>query len=333
MKIRTLVLFLVAVSMLVAGCDMKVRMNLNSKILEPHEQELTYAYGTDAVLLDPAVVTDEESFKVARNLYETLVKFGETDMTIHSSLLERPSFNLSFLAMTLTRRPFGDPKIREAISYAINREAIVTRSFNSQAILAKNPMQPTSFAYNEDTKAYVYDVEKAKQLLGASTYDGSIIELWTMDTPRPYMPDGMAAAKQIQKDLQAIGFNTKIITHDWKTYLEKTTNGEAQLFILGGTSDNGDPDNLLSLFFDKTGALNKTRLDDKKIQNWLKLARETTNQTERKEYYDQIQQRLRELIPLVPLVHSTPVVGVSEAVQNYVPHPTGSDDFLTVSKE
>lgn len=154
-----------------------------------------------------------------------------------------------------------------------------------------------------------------------------------LDTPRPYMSDGMAAAKQIQQDLQAIGFHTKIITNDWKTYLEKTTNGEAQLFILGGTSDNGDPDNQLSLFFDKTGALNKTRLDDKKIQNWLKLARETTDQTGRKEYSDQIQQRLRELIPLVPLVHSTPVVGVSEAVQNYVPHPTGSDDFLTVSKE
>ena len=145
------------------------------------------------------------------------------------------------------------------------------------------------------------------------------------------MPDGAKVAEVIQKYLEEIGMKTKIVTYEWATYLEKTGNGEAQFFLLGGTSDNGDPDNLLSLFFDENGSLNNTQVDDADIQAWLKAARETTDEDERIEYYTKVQNRLREIIPLVPLVHSTPIIGVSKKVQNYIPHPTESDDLSGVS--
>lgn len=247
------------------------------------------------------------------------------------SLVERPSFNVGFLGMTLTQEPFGDKKIREAVSYAIDREAIVASYFEGRGEVATNPMQPSALGYAENIKPYVYDKEKATQLLKESSYGGEEIELWTMPIPRPYMPDGAKVAEVIQKNLTDIGMKTKIITYEWPTYLEKTTNGEAQFFILGGTSDNGDPDNLLSLFFDKHGSLNKTRLDDKDIQGWLKEARETTHEEDRIVLYKKIQQRLREVMPLIPIVHATPILGVAERVGNYIPHPTESDDLKHVT--
>lgn len=248
-----------------------------------------------------------------------------------AQLYERPSFNIGFLGMTLTQEPFGDVKIREAVSYAIDRESIVASYFEGRGEVAKNPMQPNALGYNQDTAPYVYDPAKAKQLLADSSYDGAEIELWTMPIPRPYMPDGAKVAEVIQKNLEDIGMKTKVITYEWPTYLEKTTNGEAQFFILGGTSDNGDPDNLLSLFFDKQGSLNKTRLDDKDIQGWLKEARETTDEALRIELYEKIQQRLREVMLLIPIVHATPILGVGERVENYIPHPTESDDLSGVT--
>lgn len=248
-------------------------------------------------------------------------------------LVERPSFNIGFLGMTLTQKPFGDVKIREAISYAIDREGIISSYFEGRGEVAKNPMQPTALGYAQEIGPYVYDEEKAKQLLNESSYNGEEIELWTMPIPRPYMPDGAKVAEVIQKNLSDIGMKTKIITYEWPTYLEKTTNGEAQLFILGGTSDNGDPDNLLSLFFDKHGSLNKTRLDDQDIQDWLKKARETTDEAQRIALYEKIQQRLREIIPLIPIVHATPILGVGEHVENYIAHPTESDNLAEVIVE
>lgn len=311
----------------------------------------------DAIYLDKNENYWREGFpKVAQVIYKTLpdnsarinsLVAGEIDIADGLSpndggrlesesgvaLYERPSFNVGYFAMTLTQKPFDDVKIREAVSYAIDREAIVASYFEGRGEVAKNPLQPTSLGYADDVESYVYDPEKAKQLLLESTYDGTEIELWAMPIPRPYMPDGAKVAEVIQKNLEDIGIKTKIMTFEWPTYLEKTSNGEAQFFILGGTSDNGDPDNLLSLFFDKNGSLNNSQLDDAEIQGWLKQGRETVDEAERIELYSKIQHRLRALIPVIPLVHATPILGVAERVEGYIPHPTESDDLSGVTVE
>lgn len=245
-------------------------------------------------------------------------------------LLKRPSFNVGYLGMTMTQKPLNDSKIRQAVSLAIDRQAIVSSFFEGLATEAKNPLQPTSLGYNENTEPYTFDVEKAKGLLKESSYDGKVVELWAMPVPRPYMPDGQKVAEAIQKNLETIGMKTKIVTYEWATYLDKTRKGEAQLFLLGGTSDNGDPDNLLSLFFDESGSLNNSQLNDVKIQNWLAEARSTTDETKREEIYGEIQNRLREIVPVLPLVHSTPIVGARSNVENYKPHPTEADDLKSV---
>ena len=139
-------------------------------------------------------------------------------------LVERPSFNVGYFGMTLTQKPFDDIKVREAVSYAIDREEIVESYFGGRAILAKNPLQPTAIGYYEDTKPYEYNPEKAKSLLAESSYDGSVVALWAMPIPRPYMPDGAKVAEVIQKYLEEIGMKTKIVTYEWATYLEKTGN-------------------------------------------------------------------------------------------------------------
>lgn len=246
-------------------------------------------------------------------------------------LLKRPSFNVGYLGMTMIQKPFDDKKVREAVSMAVDRQAIVNSFFEGFATEAKNPLQPTALGYNENTQPYQFDVEKAKSLLKESSYDGKEVELWAMPVPRPYMPDGQKVAEAIQKNLETIGMKTKIVTYEWATYLEKTRKGEAQLFLLGGTSDNGDPDNLLSLFFYDSGALNNSQLHDEKIQKWLAEVRSTTDRTKREQIYADIQNRLRDIIPVLPLVHSTPIVGARSNVENYHPHPTEADDLKNVT--
>src|SRR5690606_1049011 len=113
-------------------------------------------------------------------------------------LFERPSMNVGYLGLTTTREPFDDPKVRQAMNHAIDRQAIVDAFFEGRGEVAKNPMPPVISGYNDDIEGYEYDPEKAKALLEeAGLGDGFEMELWAMPVPRPYMPDGQKVAEAI----------------------------------------------------------------------------------------------------------------------------------------
>ena len=67
--------------------------------------------------------------------------------------------------MTVTRPPFDKKEVRQAINYAIDKQAIVDSFFEGRAEIAKNPMPPSISGYNDEIEGYAYDPEKAKELL------------------------------------------------------------------------------------------------------------------------------------------------------------------------
>ncbi|MCL4425518.1 MAG: ABC transporter substrate-binding protein [Firmicutes bacterium] len=85
-------------------------------------------------------------------------------------LLTAPGMNINYLGIRTDKKPFDDPRIRQAISMAINREAIVKSLYQDKAILANGPLPPNLFGYYKDLKPYSYDPEKAKALLKEAGY-------------------------------------------------------------------------------------------------------------------------------------------------------------------
>lgn len=247
-------------------------------------------------------------------------------------LVERPSMNIGYLGMTATRGPFGDKNVRQAVNYAIDKQAIVDAFFQGYASVAVNPMPPSISGYNEDIKGYEFNPEKAKELLAASSYNGEELELWAMPVARPYMPDGQKVAEAIQKNLADVGMNTKIVTYEWATYLDKAKNGEADLFLLGWTGDNGDADNFLYTLLDKDniGSNNYTYFENEEVHNLLIAAQSEVDENKRNELYKQAQVILHDEAPWAPLAHSTPLLGALSDVKGYIPHPTGSESLEKV---
>ena len=80
-------------------------------------------------------------------------------------LFERPSMNVGYLGLTVTRPPFDKKEVRQAINYAIDKQSIIDSFFEGRANIAKNPMPPSISGYNEDVEGYEYNPEKAKELL------------------------------------------------------------------------------------------------------------------------------------------------------------------------
>lgn len=269
-------------------------------------------------LMDGLNNSDEASVKANANL----------------QVIERPSMNVGYLGFTVTRKPFDNKLVRQALNMAIDKKSIIASFYGGQAIPAKNPMPPSIEGYNNSVQEYPYDLEKAKALLKQAGYEkGFKMDLWAMPVARPYMPEAQKVAEVIQESFSKIGVTAKIQTVDWATYLEKATKGEFDAFMLGWTGDNGDADNFIYTLLDKDsiGSNNYAYYSNDKLHDILIQAQTESDQTKRNDLYKQAQEIIHEDAPWVPLVHSTPLIAAGKDVTGYLPHPTGSEVLTNVS--
>lgn len=101
----------------------------------------------------------------------------------------------------MTKPPFDNVKVRQALSFAVNKQAIMDAVYQGTGQIAKNPIPPTMWSYNDEIKDYEYNPEKAKQLLKEAGFEkGFSTELWAMPVSRPYNPNARRMAEMIQAD-------------------------------------------------------------------------------------------------------------------------------------
>ncbi|MEJ7819953.1 MAG: ABC transporter substrate-binding protein [Rubrobacteraceae bacterium] len=247
----------------------------------------------------------------------------------------RPPLTIGYLAMNNTKKPFDDPKVRQAINYAIDMEKITEGFFGDTGQVASTYMPPTVPFFNDSIEPYGYDPEKAKQLLKDAGQENLETELWYMPIPRPYMPDGKGIAQVMQSDLEKVGVKVKLQTYEWGSYLDKTGRGEHPMALLGWTGDNGDPDNFLNVLLSsttatKTDALNIAYYKNDEVDKLLKDAQTTIDDAERKDLYFQAQEILVEDAPWAPIAYAKVPVGLKQEVSGYQPSPTGGESFNNI---
>ncbi|PYZ97070.1 ABC transporter substrate-binding protein [Alteribacter lacisalsi] len=254
---------------------------------------------------------------------------GEDGMTV----FERATNNIGYLGFNMEKEPFDDVLVRQALNHAVDKEALIETLFAGLAEPAKNIIPPDYLGYNDNVDEYEYDPERAMELLEEAGYaDGLEFDLWTMPVARPYMPDPQRAAEVLQENFNEVGVTANIHTEEWATYLERTEQGEQDLFMLGWSGTNGDPDyfygNLLHGSAIPGG--NRTFYRSDEADDLFNRGKVSIDDDERDEIYQEAAQVVHEDAPMIPLVHSIPVLAGSERVQNYVPHPSTSESLHEV---
>jgi dipeptide transport system substrate-binding protein len=249
-------------------------------------------------------------------------------------LLHEEGQNVGYLGFNVERKPLGDKRVRQALALAINKPAIIDAIFLSSGSLAKTVLPPTEWGSARDLSPYAFDPAAAKQLLAETGYpEGFSITLWAMPVSRPYNPNARRMAELIQADWAAVGVKAEIVSYEWAAYLKKTQEGEQDAFLLGGTSNNGDPDDLLTNHLSCAGAAagsNRTRWCFKPYDELLDQARRIADQSERKALYVKAQEIVHAEVPLLPLAHSLVYMPVRTEVRGYVLDPFGRQNFATV---
>ena len=243
----------------------------------------------------------------------------------------QPGMNIGYLGFNHKKDLWKNINLRKAIAHAINRKAIVDNIYQGMGDVAKNCIPPTMWSYNKDVPGYDYNVEKAKKYLADAGYaDGKglpEITLWSMPVPRPYNPEGLKVGVAMIGDLSKIGINSRIVSYDWGTYLKRQREQpqDMDLFQLGWTGDNGDPDNFLAVLFDGIASpAVRTQWHNETYHKLMEDGRQTIDQNKRAEIYRKAQTLMYEECPVIPIAHSMVMWPGLKKVMNFKLHPTGS---------
>lgn len=248
-------------------------------------------------------------------------------------VFERATNNFGYLGFNTDKEPFNDPLVRKAMHHAVDKEALIDLLYAGLAEPAKNPLPPSYLGYNDSIEPYEYDPEKAKELLAEAGYeDGFEFDLWAMPVARPYMPDPERAAEVLQANFADIGLTANIVTMEWATYLDEITTGKQDVFMLGWSGTNGDADYFLGTLLSSPSIPdpNNTFYSNERVDELLAQARVTVDDEERGKLWEEALALIHEDSPMIPLVHSIPVLAGSERVQNYVPHLSTSEPLTFV---
>ncbi|MGQ0662774.1 MAG: ABC transporter substrate-binding protein [Pseudomonadota bacterium] len=249
-------------------------------------------------------------------------------------LLEQEGMNVGYWAFNTQKKPFDDKRVRQALNYAVNKQAIIEAVFLGAGKPATNPIPPVIWSYNKSVKDYPYDPERAKKLLAEAGYpSGFETDLWAMPVQRPYNPNARRMAELIQADLAKVGVKAKIVTFEWGEYLKRSKDGEHQTLLLGWTGDNGDPDNFLHTLLGCDAAkdgTNRARWCFKPFDDVVNEAKRTPDLAKRTALYEKAQEIFKEEAPWFTIAHSVQFKPMRKEVVDFKLSPFGAHVFYGV---
>ncbi|WP_274423793.1 ABC transporter substrate-binding protein [Chelativorans sp. YIM 93263] len=246
------------------------------------------------------------------------------------TLMQQEGLNVGYLAYNTQQEPFDQKEVRKALNMAINKEAIIEAVFQGSGQIAKNPIPPTMWSYNDAVEDDPYDPDAAREMLEEAGVTDLSMRVWAMPVQRPYNPNARRMAELIQEDFSNVGVDVEIVSYEWGEYLERSKEEDRDgAVLLGWTGDNGDPDNFLAVLLgcDAVGGANRAQWCNEEFNDLVQEAKTLQSQEERAELYEQAQVIFKEEAPWATIAHSTVFMPMRNEVEGYKMDPLGGHAF------
>ncbi len=250
------------------------------------------------------------------------------------TLLEKSGLNVGYLAINVTKRPFDNVLVRQALNHALNRDSYINAVYLNHAQIAHTPLPPASWGHNDQVQKYDYNIDKAKALLKkAGLTSGFETDLWILPVSRPYIPSSRRLGEMMQRDLAKVGIRVNLVTYDWGTYLDKLSKGEHVLAQIGWIGDTPDPDNFLYTLLScdaVKGGSNNTKWCHVPYDDLVNKAKISTDTQERTQLYKEAQMIFSQQVPWVPLAYAKVYRAIRKNISGYQIDPLGRAVFTYV---
>ncbi|WP_406651344.1 ABC transporter substrate-binding protein (plasmid) [Aliisedimentitalea scapharcae] len=264
---------------------------------------------------------------------DLVINYPETDFdrirATGAQGFSAPTARLYFYTVNATSGPMVNPLIRQAVSYAIDRQGIVQAALSGVGGVPAGTIYPKGTVWAADLPA-TYDPTKAEALLteaGAvkegSTWmlEGAPLEIDIVTySSRAALPP---TAELTQAFLAAIGVKANITVGEWGASNDAIVAGEADLFLQAWvTTPQGDPGAVLETLLKSDGGSNSGSFANTRLDELLDQGRLTFEHEKRKAIYDEVQEIIASEAALIPVFHvSQTNVGVA-GLTGYQVHPT-----------
>jgi ABC-type transport system substrate-binding protein len=237
---------------------------------------------------------------------------------------EFPANVMSHISMRTDQKPFSDPRVRQAISLAIDRKGLIDTIFEGVGVM--NPPVPAALKewtvpfdqLGEGGKYYKYDPAEAKRLLAAAGYPNGFPGTICFTTYGSTVL--MDAMQLVQKHLKDVGIDAKVDQKEYGAYISTCFYGNFPSMTYGPQTPFLEPDNFLFGQYYPGELKNQSHSNDPVVADMLVRQRRTFDVAKRREVIVEIQRHLAKQQYYVQMPSAVYVAVWEGAVKNYGPN-------------
>ncbi len=245
-----------------------------------------------------------------------------------------PSSGYVYLGYNLRHPLFGDKRIRQAITAAVNKDELIHGVLFGLGQRAVGPIVPGRWAYNPAVKEIGYDPKHAAELLAQAGWNAKNSDGILTKDGKPFQftiltnqgnQQRLLTAQIVQQRLKQIGIDVKIRVVEWATFLKEFVDkGNFEVILLGWNTSQ-DPDMYDVWHSSKTnpGELNFIGYKNPEVDRLLVEGRGTFDLEKRKRAYFRIQEILADELPYTFLYVPDSLPTVSARIRGIQPAPAG----------
>lgn len=237
-----------------------------------------------------------------------------------------------FMEFNVTKSPFDDITVRQAMNYAINKEDVLQTGLDGLGEIAYGPLPPSIWGYWEGIEDYApsYNPDKALELLSQAGWTKNSDGLLEKDG-QPFMftlltmatDTWSKSAQVVQAQLKQLGITMEIQTFEFATLLEKMKAGEHQAGFMGYTYTSPD---ILYVWFHSSNigsGLTLSHHKDDELDKMIEESRSESDEDKRLQLYQDIQKYIVDKALWVPLWINYNYIGLQKRIANARVHPEG----------
>lgn len=227
--------------------------------------------------------------------------------------------------------PLNNVNIRKALTYAINRQAIIDNITQTEEIPATAIIPPTMFPENETGYFKDNDIEQAKAFLQKGLEEMGLKDVSELP-PISLSYNTLESHQKIAQAVQdmwskTLGVEVVLDNQEWAVYLEKLNSKDYQIGRHGWSADFNDPINFLEMFRTADIGNNRTGWENKEYKNLLDQSQKETDPAKRTEILRQAEAIFMEELPVAPIYFNTTSWVQNDSLKDVVVSGLGDAQF------
>jgi peptide/nickel transport system substrate-binding protein len=260
-------------------------------------------------------------------------QFAALKETAGVTVIDEPSFQVTYLYLNNTHKPLDDIRVRQALSYAVDYQGIIDGILLGNGVQMRGPVPVGLWGHDPDIMQFNYDPEKAKALLAeAGVSDLKLGYLYSSKDPN-WGSIGLV----LQQNLADIGVELELQDLAYPTMREHLNTGEFDIAAGNWTPDYGDPSMFMNYWFDsKLHGLPGDRAfyTNAKVDELIRKAVTLSDTAEREKLYREAQQIVVPEAPYILLFQTNYQVAMRDDVKGFIYNPMLLQmfNFETMSK-